>query len=89
MPSDPLMTQIPIIGMWVHGICSRFENIEKSEQEKAYLLAFCMEYVNNTIIKNRYSFDQHKKTFLLALFSPEEGSRFYEVDLIENTGGNQ
>lgn len=58
MPSDPLISQIPIIGLWIYGISSKFESIEKSEHEKSYLLAYCMEYINNTIVKCRYSFDQ-------------------------------
>ncbi len=80
--SDPLCAQVPIIGLWVSGISSKLENIEQNDEEINLLLGFMFEYINNTSIKNRYSFDQERKTFLLLLFSTEEGSKFYETEFV-------
>lgn len=79
--SDPLCTQVPIIGLWIHGINSKIESIEKSEEEKNLLVAFLFEYINNPAIKSRYSFDSEKKTFLLLCFA-EDSSKFYEVEFV-------
>mgnify|MGYP001951576776 FL=1 len=82
MASDPLCAQVPVIGLWISGISANLEAIEQNEEEKNLLLGFMFEYINNTSIKNRYSFDHERKTFLVLLFPIEEKAQFYEAEFV-------
>lgn len=81
MTSDPLAAQIPLIGLWVYGINPHIDMLDDESQEKNVLQGILFEYINSTL-KNRYSFDKVRKTFLLAIFSPEEGAKYYEVEFV-------
>ena len=82
MTSDPFAAQIPLIGLWVHGLSRPVELLSEGDYERGVLMSILFEYINNSSLNNRYSFNKDKKTFLIALFSPEEGSRFYEVEYV-------
>lgn len=79
--SDPLAAQIPLIGLWVYGINPHLDLLDDESQEKNVLQGILFEYINSTM-KNRYSFDKIRKTFLLALFSPEDNPKYYEVEFV-------
>jgi len=79
--SDPLASQIPLIGLWIYGINPQLELLNDDDPEKRVLQGILFEYINCTL-GNRYSFDKTRKTFLLAMFSPEDTARYYETEFV-------
>jgi len=79
--SDPLASQIPLIGLWIYGINPQIELLNDDDPEKRVLQGILFEYINSTL-GNRYSFDKTKKTFLLAMFSPDDGAKYYETEFV-------
>ncbi len=79
--SDHLATKIPLIGLWIYGINPQIELLHDDDSDKKVLQSILFEYINCNL-ENRYSFDQMKKTFLVAIFSPEEGAKYYETEFV-------
>ncbi|OMJ86511.1 hypothetical protein SteCoe_12006 [Stentor coeruleus] len=81
LPSDPLAYKYPIVGIWV-------SNIPESQNHKAYPImhplvwANCIQFIENTNIKDKISPSLENNSFLFLHFASKP--KFYEVCTLDN-----
>lgn len=84
--SDPLIMELPLIGVWLYGIKINFEEIsmEKKIDETYKVWGLLTEFVKNTHFKRKYSYDEINKNFILVAFNQDENPKFYEVEIMND-----
>ena len=56
---------------------------EQSEEEQQFLLATLERYISSTTTReNQYCLSSVKKSFIAVLFSHDESTHFYEIELV-------
>lgn len=84
--SDPLIMELPLVGVWLYGIKINGEEIlmEKKFDETYKVWGLLTEFVKNTNFKKKYSYDEINKNFLLVAFNQDENPKFYEAEMMND-----
>lgn len=81
LPSDPLAYKYPIVGIWVSGI-PESQNIKACPIMHPLVWANCVQYIENTNIKDKISPSLEENSFLFLHFSSKP--KFYEAGTVGN-----
>ena len=81
LPSDPLAYKYPIVGIWVAGI-PESQNVKACPIMHPLVWANCVQYIENSSIKDKISPSLEENAFLFLHFSTKP--KFYEASTVGN-----